>query len=269
MSANFVFVDEAHFIDEEVIQNGPLAQLAMNAYIVLASTPPRGKSGIQNIIDGRLPNGKRVCLTLDYEFECPTCKEIRKELEEYMCPHRMHWRPPQQTMERIMIAKACFGKSSQAFGAEYMATEMKGGNIFVPEEYIEMLADSEPIHNCSPPQYVYVSYDPAGGKLKPKDMVGSEYAVIIGFTQKEQFIVKNMCYVFIYYVSVSANLILFTTGLSASSPACFGCASRCLMPVERSVGLICAYSSIFFHGSSSIHCFVHSTAKSRGVMWPQ
>ena len=219
MCGNFVFVDEAHFISEECIQNGPLAMLAQHAYIVMACTPPRGRSGIQKILDGKLADGKLVCKRVDYEFTCPTCKKIQSESESYMCPHRAHWRPPQQTLERILIVKACFGDAEEAFGAEMNSIESKGGNLFISEGAVADLRVKPHESVFHEPHFVFVTMDPNGSSKKIANSGTSDYAVVISFVQDRRIVVTKI-YICNYFVCI---FIISTCMACYSSSSSSGC----------------------------------------------
>ena len=117
MSADAVFVDEAHFIKPSCIKNGPLAMLGQNARIVLASTPATGESGIRNILEG-MYDGEEICTKVDFEFNCPACKKRQRDNPALVCVHRLHLRPHVQNIRAIMIARAAYGEDSDAFKVE-------------------------------------------------------------------------------------------------------------------------------------------------------
>lgn len=136
MSGDLVIVDEAHFIPKQSIQNGPLAMLAQNAYIIMACTPPRGPSGIEGILNGILPDGRAVCKVMDYKFTCPDCMPILKINKDYECMHRKNWRPSYQSEGRIATARACFGEDDFAFNPEMNGLTVSAGTQYISDTAI-------------------------------------------------------------------------------------------------------------------------------------
>lgn len=176
-----IFVDEAHFIKPDVINNGVNSMLGENAYIVMASTPSTRRSGVQHILDAKLPNGEPICTVVDFEFNCPACKRRQVDNPSVMCVHRLHMRPHTQNMRSVMIARAAFGAASVAFRREMIGTTIVGANQFIAPDLIRELRDAPRHEAAVPPHYVYVSCDPNGSSRHYTSNNQSAYAIVTAY----------------------------------------------------------------------------------------
>jgi hypothetical protein len=127
-------VDEAHFIPPESIRNGPLAMLGQDSVIIFASTPATGASGIQTVLDAEHPPGKKICNSVDLEFNCPDCKKIQYTDPGFLCECRLHLRPFQQSLHALMIARAAYGEESDAYRREMLGSSWLGSHDFIKPE---------------------------------------------------------------------------------------------------------------------------------------
>jgi hypothetical protein len=209
MGADVVIVDEAHFIPEESIENGLNAMILQGACAVLASTPPKGKSGIQSLLENKRDDtGEYVCTQVDFDFTCPTCKEVQVKNKTYMCPHRWHWRPPVQSDDSVMISRALFGGNQEAFNREIMGTSVISSNLFIEPEHVMRLRNKSLVTRDTPPHFVYVSMDPSGATKKYIDGHTSDYAITTAYFKEGQVTVtKKKTYIIIILLYINICLL--------------------------------------------------------------
>jgi hypothetical protein len=206
-----VFVDEAHFIPRLSIENGPLAMLAEDSVIILASTPPTKESGIQTILDGEWPPGKKICYCVDLEFNCPACKKIQVTDPSHMCECRLHLRPFQQNLDALMIARAAYGAESEAYRREMLGSACVGMHDFIREEFVQKIRENELVKSSDikkKPEYVFVSCDPSGASKKEVDGGESDYAIVTAFFDGLRLVVRFF-YLFIYILQYGVDLQIF------------------------------------------------------------
>ena len=171
--------------------------LSEGARVAMASTPARGASGIQQILDGiHEITGKPICKQVDFDFNCPSCRKKQVENPAYMCIHRMHLRPHIQSIDMIYIARAAYGVDSDAFRAEVMGSAIVRNFNFIAPQHISLLRNTDKTTVITedmmqtPPHYVYVSIDPSGSTRSKVDGETSDYAFVTAFVHKGAFVVN-------------------------------------------------------------------------------
>jgi hypothetical protein len=191
-----VFADEAHFLPLRTVQNGIIAMLNEGARVAMASTPARGASGIQQILNGvHEITGRPICKQVDFDFNCPACRKKQVENPAYMCVHRMHLRPHIQSIDMIYIARAAYGVDSDAFRAEMMGSAIIRNHNFIAPEDIAQLRDNDRSVVATedmmrnPPHFVFVSIDPSGSTRSKVDGETSDYAFVTAFVHQGSFVV--------------------------------------------------------------------------------
>jgi len=198
MSGVVVIVDEAHFLPRRSIENGPLAMLLQQARILMASTPPTGVSGIQTILDGKLPDGSPICTVVDFEFNCPRCKLIQIDHPEYVCTERFFLRPHIQDSESVMIMRAAYGPDSDAYKREALGSAVMGSHDFIPQEDIKILRETPSFQTTLAPHYVFISCDPSGSTKHYREDATSDYALVTAFIEKGSLVVKKIYFLFCF-----------------------------------------------------------------------
>lgn len=198
MTAYVVFVDEAHFIHPEAIKAGPKAMVLGGACVIMASTPANGVSGIQDILDGTLEGtGETICDCVDYDFTCPICKEIFLVDETWMCPHRIFWRPPIQSFESVLISRAMYGRSIDAFNKEIMGTASMISDSFIPSDCIDSFRKLPPFIPQTTIRQVWCSADPSGQTVNYVDGHTSDYAIVTAYYQDHMYVVR-ICFILLF-----------------------------------------------------------------------
>lgn len=249
MTAYVVFVDEAHFIHPEAIKAGPKAMVLGGACVIMASTPATGVSGIQDILDGTLEKtGEPICEWVDFDFTCPICKEIIVVDETWMCPHRIFWRPPIQSIESVLISRAMYGGAVDAFNREIMGSASMVTDSFIPSDYIDAFRKLPPYVPNGVIRQVWCSADPSGQTVNFVDGHTSDYAMVSAYFQDHMYVVRQKKYVFLfifyfYFLVSSYALSCRSIFLSCSMYCIFRrsfslwvSASNLLIPMDVSVG---------------------------------
>jgi hypothetical protein len=144
---------------EEVLKKGPLAMMFEKAVLIFASTPPYNYNPCQKIIDG-VYEGEKIAEYLNFELTCPECKPIVEIDRNHQCDHRLGWRPAMHDPEVIGIAKAACG-DDDTFQREFMSTVISSADQYINNKYLEHMANSDWFEFKKPPDYIFVSVDPA------------------------------------------------------------------------------------------------------------
>jgi len=215
MSGVVVIVDEAHFLPRRSIENGPLAMLLQQARVVMASTPPTGISGIQSILEGKLPDGSPICTVVDFEFNCPRCKIIQVDHPEYVCVERFYLRPHIHDSESVMIMRAAYGPDSDAYKREALGSAVVGSHDFIPNEHVKMMRESPSYQPKMPPQYVYISCDPSGSTKHYREDATSDYALVTAFIEDGCIVVIIFYFLFFFLFCVLSKTTMAEEALAA------------------------------------------------------
>jgi hypothetical protein len=213
-----VFVDEGHFIKPDVIKVGPIAMLAMNACIMIASTPATGTSGINQILTAKL-DGKPICTKIDFEFTCPSCKIRQIEDPSVVCMDRLYMKSQVQDNESMRIAKAASYADPISYAREHLGVSVFDNYAFIDPSKIQEIRDAPYYVPDVLPTDLYVSIDPNRGSKTFTDGKSSNYAFITAYMQKGTYVVKvffGFIYIYIYIyiyicvlISITSNNLLF------------------------------------------------------------
>ena len=184
--------------------------LGENAIMGMASTPPTGPSGIQGILTNPLPDGKLICKTVDFDFNCPACRKRLVTEPGHMCMHRMYLRPPTQNQRSIDIARAAYGQDSDAFRREMMGTAIVHSLNFIPADAIAWLRSPAAVKEVEtegrvPPRFVYISVDPSGSSRARKDGHVSDYAIVSAYMRRGGVFVVILYFINKYYVFLAGK----------------------------------------------------------------
>ena len=182
-----MFVDEAHFIKLAALQNGPFAFLGQNAVLICASTPPKGISAMDDVIAAQL-DGNPVCKTVDFDFNCPACKEEQITNPDKFCEHNMHFRSHIFNPHALAVARACFGDHVDAFNREMMGSGLGTGGTFMNTENMQLMRDVRHV-DTKPPRFLWFSIDPSGSSSATSTSAAnnSYYAMVAGYYEAQAF----------------------------------------------------------------------------------
>lgn len=160
--------------------------LMQGAVLILTSTPPINESPCDSIKKG-MYNGERICNFMNFQLTCDDCMPIVEKNREYKCRHRGGWRPAMHNEEILGICEAAVG-DTEVFQREFMATVIKGTNNYFPSDYTKRLRASELYDLKRPPEYLFISIDPASSSVNP-DGISSYFAIVTMFFVDGQAVV--------------------------------------------------------------------------------
>lgn len=172
--------------------------LGMDASIMMASTPPTGKSGISGLLSGML-HGKPICTKVDYEFTCPACKIRQLEDISVTCHHRMHLRSQVQSIKSLEIARAACEDDPESFAREHAGVAVYDGYAFIDPSCVKKLRESAFYTPKTPPTEVYVSIDPNRGSKKYVGNRNSDYAFVTAYYDEGRLVVIFFWFFFSFY----------------------------------------------------------------------
>ena len=171
--------------------------LLQKAVLIFASTPPIGESPCENIKTGISEmDGQPICEVINFELTCPDCKVIAEAIPSHVCDHRIGWRPPMHDPEIMAILKAAYGDADH-FSREIMGTQVTLANRYIPKEYIENLEKNDWYDFQKPPDYLFISIDPATNSLN-LDGIRSFFAMVTACVVDAQTIVTIYLYIYIH-----------------------------------------------------------------------
>ena len=87
--------DETKFYKPETLRSGVLPMLMQGAVIIYASTPDYGANPCDSIING-MWQGEPITEYVNFKLTCDVCEPIAEIDEDYVCYHRIGWRPVEQ-----------------------------------------------------------------------------------------------------------------------------------------------------------------------------
>lgn len=202
MGGTMIFVDEAHFIKEDVIKTGPLAMLGMDASIVLASTPATGKSGIEGILNGEI-EGVPICTQVDLSYICPACALRKKENPDIahtiVCDDRAYLCPPMTSKMSLKIAAAATSNDPGYFEREHAGVTVYNNYSFIDKKYIDAIRNAPCYTNKHIVRQLFVSIDPNRGSRHYVGDRNSDYAFVTCYFEDSKAVVNKLIIFFYFF----------------------------------------------------------------------
>lgn len=189
--------DEAKFYKEETLRSGVLPMLMQGAVIIYASTPDYGSNPCESIINGMFQD-EPITEYVNFKLTCDLCAPIADIDQDYVCYHRIGWRPPMQDPEIVGITQAAFG-NADAFQREVMANQIRTVDSYVRKPYIDHMHASAWFKFEVPPDEIFIAVDPASNSLNWDEGSRSYLGIVSGCFVDGQLVVS-----FIYVSSQSA-----------------------------------------------------------------
>ena len=135
-----------------------------------------------------ISRGEPITEYVNFKLTCELCEPIVEVDQDYVCYHRIGWRPPMQDPEIVGITQAAYG-NTDAFQREVMANQVRTVDSYIRGEYIKRIETALPFRFETPPDEIFVAIDPASNSLNWDEGSRSYLGIVSGCFVDGQLVV--------------------------------------------------------------------------------